>query len=198
MSCNYCWPGNCCGGPNCENQPKILPAGSFRVSDYRKAIPTKVQILCAVRKFSEAFSIGSDGVKCQDKPLAEWVDSLRFDHRPPLQDRPYDTEKGDFDPPQNDPDYIEAIVDKVHDQRTFGRKADAEHTVTTVGSDAHNRSHGKRLRDREALHKARMAMKAGDPKALAETLGVPPREKRKRKIPSRPFPKKQRPLRQSA
>src|SRR5262252_2535682 len=20
MSCNYCWPGNCCGGPNCERE----------------------------------------------------------------------------------------------------------------------------------------------------------------------------------
>lgn len=26
MSCNYCWPGNCCGGPNCiEAEMKEKP-----------------------------------------------------------------------------------------------------------------------------------------------------------------------------
>ena len=26
MSCNYCWPGNCCGGPNClSKKPSAAP-----------------------------------------------------------------------------------------------------------------------------------------------------------------------------
>lgn len=27
MSCDYCWPGNCCGGPNCRDaeEPKAPP-----------------------------------------------------------------------------------------------------------------------------------------------------------------------------
>jgi hypothetical protein len=25
MSCNYCWPGNCCGGPNCQSKPPLPP-----------------------------------------------------------------------------------------------------------------------------------------------------------------------------
>ena len=24
MSCDYCWPGNCCGGPNCLNKREPL------------------------------------------------------------------------------------------------------------------------------------------------------------------------------
>ena len=28
MSCDYCWPGNCCGGPNCKDAtpPATSPA----------------------------------------------------------------------------------------------------------------------------------------------------------------------------
>lgn len=25
MSCDYCWPGNCCGGENCQERPHPPP-----------------------------------------------------------------------------------------------------------------------------------------------------------------------------
>lgn len=161
----------------------ILSAGTFKVSDYRKAIPDWVKIVCAIRAIHE------------DTPnTIEWVRGLRFDHRPPLQDRPYDTEKGDFDPPQNDPDYIEAIPAKLHDERTFGRREGADKTVTTANSDVGRRKHIRDVRNTQTQHELKMAMKLGDPAAISRILGTERRPRPKSKIPSRPFPKRQRPL----
>lgn len=142
----------------------ILPAGSFKVSDKRKPIPASVASV--VRKRYE------------------------LDHRPALTDRPYDTEAGDFIPPQNDPAFIELIEDKAHDQRTFGRKADAAKTVTTRGSDVGERARTKDIRTSEAIHAAAMASKAGDYRAAAQILASAPKQSRlkpKRKIPGRPL-----------
>lgn len=156
----------------------ILTAGSFRVSDYRKAIPDWVKVVCAITAYSKLRGVPVDW------NINAWVKGLRFDHRPPLQDRPYDTEKGDFIPPQNDPDNIEAIPAKEHDRRTFGTKA------TTLGSDVHNRSHERRLRDKEARHQVQMELKRGDPQEIARILGVERKPKPKRKWPKRSFPKR--------
>ena len=71
----------------------------------------------------------------------------------------------DYIPPQNDPNFIDAMHDRCHLQRTVGRKADAEKTVTTKGSDAWLRKKFNRLE--------------GKPR-------------RKAKIPSRPFPKRRK------
>lgn len=163
----------------------ILSAGSFKTSDYRKAIPDWVKIVCAIRAM-ERNNMGPD-----DLDLIAWVRSLRMDHRPPLQDRDYDLDTKDFIPGQNDPDYIEAIPDRAHDERTFGTKA------TTLNSDAHNRAHGRRLRDKEAQHQLKLACKRGDPEAIAKLLHVEKPKRPKSRIPSRPFPKRQRPLRRA-
>ena len=163
----------------------ILQPGAFRTRKYRKAIPDWVKIVCAIRAL--AVGVVYDP---QSSQMIAWIRSLRFDHRPPLQDRPLDTETNDFVPPQNDPEYIEAIPSKDHDARTFGRKSDAEKTVTTLNSDSHNRTHGKRIRDREALHELKMEVKRGDPEAIAKLLQVERRPKPKAKIRSRGFMKK--------
>ena len=179
-------------------QGVILEAGSFRVSDYRKAIPDWVKIVCAIRALQQKFEDRLNG-KPSDWPcagpsdqLVAWVRSLRYDHRPPLQDRPYDTEAGDFIPPQNDPDYIEAINSKVHDYRTFGQKPDAEKVVTTRGSDIGEAARVRDIRHTQVLHEVKMAVKRGDPAAIARILQVEKKSKPKRSIPSRPFPSKQK------
>lgn len=166
----------------------ILEPGAFRTSDYRKAIPDWVKVLAAISAYIM--------IEPMNRPLttelADWVRGLRYDHRPPLQDRPYDTENGDFIPGQNDPLYIEAIPAKLHDERTFGRKRDAERTVTTVGSDSHNRKRVRDLSRDQAEHDLKMAAKAGDVVAMQQLVTSLEKDRRrpKRKIPSRPFPKK--------
>ena len=115
---------------------------------------------------------------------------VRFDHRPPLQDRPWNPDADDFDPPQNDPAYIEAIATEEHDRRTFG--PGGEKRITTRGSDLREAARTRALTEAEASFRARLLAKhsaAGDPA---------PRPKPKRRIPSRPFPKAHRPLRRRA
>ncbi len=59
------------------------------------------------------------------------IANVRFDHRPPLALRKFDTEKWDTIPAENDLAYIEAITVEEHRVRTIGTKA------TTAGSDIH-------------------------------------------------------------
>jgi hypothetical protein len=118
----------------------ILAPGTFKVSDYRKDIPAKVKT--AVRK------------------------RYRYDHRPALQDRPYDTGRGDFIPPQHDPACIDLIEDGQHDFRTFGRVPGAEKTVTTRGSDAGNRKLDRKIKERESAHQDALAAKGEKRPAL--------------------------------
>lgn len=160
----------------------ILPAGSFKTSDYRKAIPDWVKIVCAIR----AYKITTDLIL----DLGSWVRSLRFDHRPPLQDRDYDLDAKDFIPAQNDPDHIEAIPAKTHDERTFGRREGAERTVTTANSDAGRRKHIRDIQTTEARHELKMACKRGDPVAIAKLLHVEKPQRPKRKWPKRPMRKR--------
>lgn len=137
----------------------ILPAGTFRVSDYRKGIPNRV--------------------------LEELLKRYEVDHRPPLCDRPYDTEANDFIPPQWSVEHLFLIEKAEHRRRTFGRQPGAEKTVTTRGSDVGERARTRRLRRAQAAHERAMSEKH---QAAATT-------RPKRKLPSRPFPKGHRPLR---
>jgi hypothetical protein len=167
----------------------ILEPGTFRVSDFRKAIPTQVKLQCLLVAIAK-------GTIPHQKPRtfepAVDAERLRFDHRPPLEARAYDTEAGDFIPPQNDPAHIEALTDEEHDFRTFGRKPGAERTVTTRGSDAGEAARIRKIRDSEARRHAIDAAKVGlannDMTAVIE--GLAPAAKRqwpKGTIPSRPF-----------
>lgn len=149
----------------------ILEPGSFRVSDYRRPITAAAER--AVRKRYE------------------------LDHRPALTDRPYDTEAGDFIPPQNDPEHIDLIEARDHDERTFGRKADAAKTTTTRGSDVGERARTRDIRTSEAIHRAALASRDGDYRGAAQILANAPKQSRlkpKRKIESRGFGDGHRPM----
>src|SRR5215472_2403722 len=100
----------------------ILPAGSFKVSDYRKAIPRWVKLQVVLDRVSKIRNdLQRELLKRPDpagaieqvfvalRALPVEARKLRFDHRPALLDRPYDLVAGDFIPPQNDPKHIEAI-----------------------------------------------------------------------------------------
>ena len=170
----------------------ILDAGTFRVADYRKAIPDHVKVQSLLNLVRARMRFGFAGTSWVLDPGVTARD-LQFDHRPSLQDRPYDTVRGDFVPGQNDPTYIEAILKADHGERTTGRKAGAEKTVTTIGSDSHTRTHTRHLQDSNTIHEARMAEKRGDAGAASRILGSVKQKTRlrpKQKIPSRPFPKR--------
>jgi hypothetical protein len=91
------------------------------------------------------------------------LSKVEWDHRPPLSEREFDTEAWDTIPPANDPDFIETITPKDHDQRTNG--PGGEKQITTLGSDANNRAKARSIRDGLAAFNARMAAKAaGEPR----------------------------------
>jgi hypothetical protein len=75
-------------------------------------------------------------------------DGVEFDHRPPLRLREVDATSNDYLPPQDDPDYIDALTPECHQRRTTGRKQGALRTVTTLGSDAHTIAKIKRAERR--------------------------------------------------
>ncbi len=186
----------------------LLQPGEFRVADYRKAITTAAKIgavLNAIRrqayaqprdKFPYASIAGCIAPQHLDDVLVSLVGPLQFDHRPPLCDRPYDTEAGDFVPPQNDPDYIEVLAKPQHDERTFGRTPGAMFTVTTANSDIGNRRKTSDIRAAEAKHKAALARKDGNHNLAAGILATAHLKKKhtrpKQKIKSRatPWPKR--------
>jgi hypothetical protein len=168
----------------------VLCAGTFRVSDYRRNMPVVVKLQAMWRAIA-------NGSLPDPKEVTIACRDLEFDHNPALMVRDYDLDAGDFMPPQNDPDYIDARIGADHDFKTFGRKPGAEKTVTTRGSDIGEAAHGRAVVDSEKLHAAAMASKAGNYKEVAAILAtVRSRAKKpKRKIPSRPFPKQQRKMR---
>lgn len=100
------------------------------------------------------------------------IADVRFDHRPPLFERRFDTEAWDTVPAENDPAHIEAITKAEHDRRTFGTKA------TTAGSDLHRKAKAERI--------------VREGKRPPPAVGLKPDhqdepERRRAKIPSRPF-----------
>ena len=92
------------------------------------------------------------------------ADKIEYDHRPSIIMRVVNVEGTDYHPPQNDPDYIQALHAACHLRRTVGRLPGAEKTATTKGSDAWLAAKFRKLEGKN-------------------------KPKRKQKIPSRPFPK---------
>ena len=170
----------------------ILEPGTFRVSDYRKAIPDLVKVVAAVRAAIKESQETASVLDCADADFVGWVRNLQFDHRPPLCDRPYDTVVNDFVPPQNDPEHIVAVAKDEHLERTTGRKAGAEKTVTTRGSDVGERARTQAIKDTQAFHKAIMASKSGDHVGAAAILANTKPKKLKKKLAGRPFPQQLR------
>jgi hypothetical protein len=92
-------------------------------------------------------------------------DKIEHDHRPALIARPVNDAGDDYDPPQNDPRFIDALHARpCHIKRTIGRQPGAEKTVTTKGSDIWLKTKFDRLEGRT-------------------------KQRPKAKIPSRPFSK---------
>ena len=129
----------------------LLQPGTFTVSDHRKGIPFTVKLAVLIRQ------------QCRDvdgTPFTQDdVGAVHFDHRPALESRPFDTEAGDFVPPQHHPDFIFAIRKAKHDERTFGRKEGAEKTVTTRGSDIGEAARARRIQRAQRVHNFNMARK---------------------------------------
>jgi hypothetical protein len=107
-------------------------------------------------------------------PLKDRIDALlhhlfgddprHLDHDPALALR-MRLPDGRYSPEANDPEFLVYRRERDHLQKTVGRKADAEKTVTTIGSDVWLQKKFRRLER---------------PK------------RRKAKIPSRPFPKRRK------
>lgn len=168
----------------------ILAAGTFRVSEYRKEPSRGVYLAVIIQQEYKA----PDGIPFTiDDAL---IGNVQIDHNPALLNRPYDTEAGDFIPPQHQLDKLVALRKGQHLQKTTGRKEGASSTVTTRGSDV---GEAKRTRDiaaNNAVHQATMASKAGDYEGAAQILATAPKPPRqKEKIKSRGFDKSHRPLR---
>lgn len=170
----------------------ILEAGEFNVADYRKAIPCNVKIqvmLDTWLKFAQATNgvFNPETVQFFDKAA-----DIQFDHSPALTNRQYDTDAGDFIPPQHDPKYIVPLLKENHLYKTVGRKPGAEKTVTTRGSDVGERSRVQDIRASNAVHLARIAAKSGNQVEVDSILASARFKKKhlrtKRKIPQRRNP----------
>lgn len=125
-------------------------------------------------------------------PLGDYA-NVRFDHRPALWERQFDTETNDTIPPANDPAHIDALSIKSHDIRTHG--PGGERRIHTAGSDSGRRSKEVRISKKQAEFRRRLLKNT--PLMDAE-LVAPVTAKRKQKIPSRPmqsrgFEKRKRP-----
>jgi hypothetical protein len=173
----------------------ILQAGTFNVNDYRKNIPAgvKLQVLLnwvrAKLPYISAPAIGCPLIP--DDIVPSWfAKDIEFDHYPALTNRDYDTDAGDFIPPQHDPNHIVPLRKQIHLQKTTGRAPGAERTVTTRGSDVGERSRTQDLRANDAVMRARLALKAGREDEAKEILATARLKKKhtrpKRKIAARP------------
>jgi hypothetical protein len=113
----------------------------------RKAIPLKVKLAVAIAQ--------ARCKACGD--LLITPANTEFDHRPALVARP--RINGDTDPPQSDPDYIEAIHKDCHLWRTSGRKPGAAKTVTTRGSDVGEAARSRAITATQAEFRRRLLRK---------------------------------------
>ena len=105
-------------------------------------------------------------------------ETAELHHNPPLALREVGKD-GRIYPGPNNPGYLQWLAPADHKRRTFG--LGGEKRITTAGSDIGNIAKGKRLAKEEVEFRKR----------LQATLVQSP--KPKRRIPSRPFPKRRKP-----
>jgi hypothetical protein len=101
--------------------------------------------------------------------LGHFPKGTQLDHDPALILRKFDEDTGLYTPDANDPACLTYREPREHLQKTIGRKADAEKTVTTKGSDIWLKSKFNRLEGRT-------------------------KQRTKAKIPSKPNPWPKRPF----
>lgn len=140
----------------------------MRASDHRRHIPIGVKLHAALLLLG--FS---------DEEIAG---GLQWDHQPALALRVFDPETGELTPHPNDPHYLRPLRTADHDVKTRGSGA------TTAGTDVGNAAKVKRIEKDppggEDFRRRILAIKRGDE--------PPPPSKRKRALPSRPFPNRKR------
>ena len=130
----------------------------------------------------------TDGLSLRDKlavmlaALSEALgDVLQLDHDPALILRQYKVDRRKppaawYTPNANDPAHLIYRPLRDHGEKTFGRKADAEKTVTTKGSDIWLKSKFKRLEQPTKKRRAKIPQRKNPwPKG--------------RKLQGRPFPR---------
>lgn len=79
----------------------------------RKAMPVRVKLAVVIRQ--DSYCTGG----CSSR-LDPMNDGVVFDHNPPLSHRPLNDDGTDYDPPQNDPAYIDAICKHCDKRKTPG------------------------------------------------------------------------------
>jgi hypothetical protein len=143
---------------------------------FRKAIPDLVKLKVVIRQNSLCATCGERLGKLED---------TQFDHAPALQLRCWDPEAKDTIPPSNDVDHIFAKHTDCHAAKTFGSKASKR------GGDVTEIARTKRIaKDTEAFRQRILAKSDPD-------IELPPDRKKKR-WPSRPFPKRGKDEKRSA
>lgn len=95
----------------------------------RKAIPIRIKREVVARQSGLcACGCGADVVSrlCFEGEIPDIARGVNFDHRPPLGLRPVNAAGTDWEPPQHDPTYIEALATKAcHDERTYKGRSGA-------------------------------------------------------------------------
>lgn len=137
-------------------------------SEHRKAIPLKVKLQVLINQARCAV--------CAER-LGE-LENVEFDHRPPLVAREFDPVAGDYIPPQNDPNYMQAAHSDCHLYLTTGRKGDKK--ITSRGSDIGEAARVKRLEREHEDFRQRVLKKEPGPAPAKEQSRWP-----KRKLQSR-------------
>ena len=84
----------------------------------------------------------------------------QLDHDPALILREFNNRTGRYTPAANDPDHLIYRAPRAHLQKTIGRRADAEKTVTTKGSDIWLKSKFRRLEQPRKKPKAKIPQRA--------------------------------------
>jgi hypothetical protein len=136
---------------------------------FRKAIPDKVKLKVVIRQ-------GGACAACREK-LGKLEDT-QFDHVPAVQLRCWDPVAKDTIPPSNDEEHIFAKHVDCHAEKTFGSKASKR------GADVTEIARTKRIAKETEEFRRRMLSK------LIEPEEPEPERPKKKKWPSRPFPRR--------
>jgi hypothetical protein len=135
----------------------ILEAGTFRTSEYRKAIPEAVKLEVLVRQSLMCGCTTTRHEPCGHRFQAgdALASQIEFNHAPPLSVRAYSPRDRDFIPPQHDPNYIRAERKACHAIHTRGTAA------TTRGSVVGEGARAVSIRTSRKRHADKIAAKSG-------------------------------------
>ncbi len=168
----------------------ILAPGTFKVSDYRKPIPVMAKLAALVRAIRAEWNkrdLTPDYFSALESAARDG--EIQFDHRPPLQDREYDTEAGDFIPPQHEPAHLDPILPDEHLARSTGAYGRPER------GDADRRKRVRSVSNKHEDFVERQKAKAGQTHERRTDIPVPTKgsQKPKAKIRGRGFQKRPKP-----